>query len=261
MNKLDKLKLELKEYKKICIAYSGGCDSNFLFHVAVKTLGKENVLAVLVEGYMMPKNDLKDALEQLKGYNYKKININVFDVKEFKENDKKRCYFCKKNLMSRIKEVAASENINYVLDGKNKDDEGVYRPGNEATKELGIISPLFNNNLSKEEIRTYSKELGISTFDKPSNACLASRFNYGVVLTKEKLMMVDKAETIIHSMGIRNVRVRVESKEARIEVDRQDINTIISSKTLVNDFKKLGFETITLDLEGIKHGGYDKGEK
>lgn len=258
MDKLETLKMILRRYQKIAIAYSGGCDSNFLFQVAKETLGKENVFAVLCIGDMMSKEDVENARVLLQGSLYIEIPINVFNIKEFKNNDKKRCYYCKKTIMSKVKEIAHNNGFDYVADGKNLDDEGVYRPGIQACKELGILSPLSMSKLTKHEIRSYSKALGIVTHDKPANACLASRFQYDTVLTKEKLLMVDDAEALFHNIGINHVRVRVQDKLARIEVVRDDFNKVINNEKLLSSLKELGFQYVTLDLEGITSGSYDR---
>lgn len=258
MDKLETLRKILRRYQKIAIAYSGGCDSNFLFQVAKETLGKENVFAVLCIGDMMSKEDIENARVLLEGSQYREIPVNVFDVEEFKNNDKKRCYYCKKTIMSKVKEVAHNNGFDYVVDGKNLDDEGVYRPGIQACQELGILSPLSESEMTKHDIRSYSKELGIVTHDKPANACLASRFQYNTLLTQEKLQMVDNAEVLFHNMGIYHVRVRVQDTLARIEVERKDFEKVIGNKKIISSLKELGFQFVTLDLEGITSGSYDR---
>lgn len=259
MEKLDSLRKRLKSYGKVAIAYSGGCDSNFLLQVALDTLGKENVLAVFCQGAMISKEDTTFANKQLADVQHVIIkDIDVFSVDAFKNNDKKRCYFCKKEIMSRVISEANKREIIYILDGKNLDDEGVYRPGIQACKELGILSPIADSNMTKKEVRNYSKQLGIITHNKPANACLASRFDYGTILTKEKFELVDQAEAIFHSHGIHQIRVRVHNQLARIEVDPQEFSKVIKTKEITAALKQLGFKHITLDLEGITSGSYDK---
>ena len=271
MNKLELLQEELRNYGKVAIAYSGGVDSNFLFHVALETLGKENVLPVLCRGAMMSKEDIEGALEQLKDSNHVVLSVNPLDVEAFHFNHKDRCYHCKRSIMSKVIAVAKEHDFAYVLDGKNKDDEKVYRPGLKACEELGIISPLANNDLAKQEIRDYSKQLGIATYNKPSNACLASRFDYNTELTLEKLKLVETGEKYLHERlpficelasayeGVNpvNVRLRVHGDVARLEVEPQDFMKIIENKELIQNIKNLGFRFVTLDLEGIRSGGYD----
>lgn len=258
MNHLEELKALLKTYQKVAIAYSGGCDSNFLYHVAVDTLGSDHVLAVLCVGDMMSKEDIEEAKSFIKDGQYEIVHVNVFDVDAFLNNRKDRCYYCKKMIMFQVIEQAHLHGIQYVLDGKNLDDESVYRPGIRACQELGILSPLSQVKMTKEMIRHYSQCLGISTYAKPANACLASRFPYDTVLTKEKLDLVSQAEALLHQRGIYHVRVRVHDSLARIEVERSDFNLLLHDEQLVDELEKLGFAYITLDLKGITSGSYDK---
>lgn len=258
LDKLEKLREILKGYGKVAIAYSGGCDSNFLMNIAVDTLGKENVLAVLCNGAMMSKEDKKQAKELLKDWHYKIIDVDVLSVEAFKYNHQDRCYHCKKMIMTNVIKTAHEAGYNYVLDGKNLDDEGVYRPGIKACLELGILSPLSEAKMTKKEIRDYSKQCGIVTHDKPANACLATRFDYNTEITNELLEKADQAEALFHALNIGHVRVRIQDKLARIEVEPEYFATIIENKELVKNLKELGFRYITLDLEGIKSGSYDK---
>lgn len=257
MEKLQQLKEILQSYQKVAIAYSGGCDSNFLYQVAVDVLGKENVLAVLCKGIMMSKEDIDSARMMIADGWFVEVPLDVLAIGQFKFNRKDRCYHCKKQVMSIVIEQAHKLKIEYVLDGKNADDEKVYRPGNKACLELGIISPLATVKLTKTEIRTYSKQLGIITHDKPANACLASRFPYDTLLTAQKLSLVERAEALLHQKGIFYVRVRVHDRLARIEVEPENFNKVIDD-SLVNELKKLGFDYVTLDLKGITSGSYDR---
>ena len=257
MEKLISLKERLKAYKKVAIAYSGGCDSNFLLQVSINTLGKSNVLAVLCIGDMMSNDDINSARNLLSGVNYKEVKVDVLGIDEFKNNKKSRCYYCKRAIMNNVISEAEKLGFNYILDGKNLDDEVVYRPGIEACRELGILSPIAECGMTKEDVRRFSKELKIETFNKPSNSCLASRFNYNTLLTKEKLENVDKAEVIFNKLGINYVRVRVQGNIARIEVEKKFFYKVLSNQWIVYELKKLGFKYITLDLEGISSGKYD----
>lgn len=257
MDKLKELRKILKSYQKVAIAYSGGCDSNFLYHVALDTLGKENVLPVLCKGKMMSKEDVDNARNMVKDNQYIEVPLDVLAIEQFLHNRKDRCYHCKKEVMNTVIKVANEHGYQYVLDGKNADDEKVYRPGSKACQELGILSPLAIVALTKQEIRQYSKELNIETHDKPANACLASRFPYDTLLTKEKLEMVEQAEALLHQRGIYYTRVRVHDKIARIEVERDFFEQLFDEQ-LIEEFKKLGFEYVTLDLEGITSGSYDR---
>lgn len=258
MNKIKQLEDILKGYQKVAIAYSGGCDSHFLLSMALRVLGKNNVLAIICHGVMMSKEDWLSAHQLLKDVHYKEIEVDVLSIKEFRENDKKRCYFCKKKIMSKVIETAKLQGFQYVLDGQNADDQKVYRPGIQACQELGILSPLSMCQMTKQEIRNYSQDLQLPTFDKPANACLASRFDYDTLLIEDKLNQVDQAEKLLHEIGIKHVRVRVQDQLARIEMEPSQYEVILKHHNIIQKIKNLGFRYVTLDLEGIKSGGFDR---
>lgn len=257
--KIENLEKYLKSLEKVAIAYSGGIDSTFLLFVANKILLKENVVAVIANGSMVSRNDYKEAIDFLNEnqFQYIEVPYNPLEIKQFEENHKDRCYYCKKNLMLKLKEVAEENGFCCILDGKNADDLKVYRPGNKATEEVGILSPLAEFEFTKKEIRNFSKEFGIKFWDKPSNSCLATRFPYNTNLTKSKLEMVEKAEEFLKDLGISKLRVRVHNDIARIEIDKKNFNIILNNKNIVNEIKNLGFKFVTLDLEGFKSGSFD----
>ena len=257
---LKKLQDRLKELNKVAISFSGGIDSSFLLYVARITLPTENVLAIIANGNMVPRKDYEEAIEFLKEnkINYKEIEYKPLEIKEFKENRKDRCYYCKKKLMSGIKEEANKNGFENVLDGKNEDDLKVYRPGNKATEEIGIISPLAEIGFSKENIREESKKLGLKIWNKPSNSCLATRFPYNTILTEDDLKRVEQGEEVLKKLGIPKVRIRVHQEIARIEVEREYSNVIIQNQNIVEQIKALGFRYVTLDLNGLTSGSFDK---
>lgn len=257
---LSKLQDRLKELNKVAVSFSGGIDSSFLLYVAKITLPKENVLAIIANGNMVPRKDYNEALEFLKenDIKYKEIEYKPLEIKEFKENRKERCYFCKKKLMSSIKEEANKNGFINVLDGKNKDDLKVYRPGNKATEELKIISPLAEIGFSKEDIRKNARKLNLKIWNKPSNSCLATRFPYNTILTEEGLKKVEQSEELLKALGIPKIRVRVHQEVARIEVEKEYFNIIMQNLDMVNKIKNLGFKYVTLDLEGLTSGSFDK---
>lgn len=257
---LKKLQDRLKELNKVAISFSGGIDSSFLLYVARITLPTENVLAIIANGNMVPRKDYEEAIEFLKEnkINYKEIEYKPLEIKEFKENRKDRCYYCKKKLMSGIKEEANKNGFKNVLDGKNEDDLKVYRPGNKATEEIGIISPLAEIGFSKENIREESKKLGLKIWNKPSNSCLATRFPYNTILTEYDLKRVEQGEEVLKKLGIPKVRIRVHQEIARIEVEREYSNVIIQNQNIVEQIKALGFRYVTLDLNGLTSGSFDK---
>ncbi len=256
--------MELQEYllnlKKVCIAYSGGVDSNFLLHKSIEVLGKDNVLAIMAHGIMVTSRELEQAIVYLSEcqVQYAIIEMDALSIEEFRHNDPKRCYYCKKYLMSSIIQKAKELGFEHVLDGKNVDDGKVYRPGGKAASELGIISPLEACGYTKQRIRDESKELGLPTWNKPSNACLASRFPYNTNLTKEMFASLEQAEALLIDHGIIGGRVRIHDKLVRLEVNPSDFTKIIEDASLIKNLKELGYQYITLDLEGYRSGSYDK---
>ncbi len=258
---LEELENEIRKLGRVAICYSGGIDSSFLLYVANRVLQREDVLAIIANGEMIPKKDYDEAIEFLKenNFKYREIIYKPLEILEFRKNQKDRCYYCKKNLMNKIREEAIKNGFINLLDGKNADDLKVYRPGNKATEELGIISLLAKLNFYKKDIRKYSKDLGIEFWDKPSNSCLATRFPYDTILNKEVLEKVDFSENILKELGIKKVRVRCHGDIAKIEVEDDDIEIVIKNKKdISNKLKEIGFKYITLDLDGLESGKFDK---
>jgi len=256
MDKLDLLKNNLRTYRKLCIAYSGGVDSAFLLSVAYNVLG-ENVLAVLIDSPVLARRDRKEALDLLEktGVNYKVLKEDPFASPEFCENIRMRCYYCKNINYKSIQEVAKQNGIEFVADGQNADDaQSDDRPGSKAAKELGIVSPLIDCEFTKEDIRFYSKQLGLATWNKPSNACLATRLPYGFEITNERLAIVEAAEETLRRRGMEGCRVRWHDTIARIEAPRRFFETILNTQAITEEIKALGFKYVTLDLEGFRSG-------
>ena len=256
MDKLELLKNNLKNYGKLCIAYSGGVDSSFLLHVAYNVLG-EGVMAVLVDSPVLARRDKKEAIKLLEklGVKYQVVNENPFVSSEFSENSRMRCYFCKKNNYALIQEAAKQNGIDYVADGQNADDvQSDHRPGIKASNEMGVVSPLSDCGLTKQDIRFYSKQLGVITWNKPSNACLSSRFPYGFEITRERLAVVEAAEETLRKRGMEGCRVRWHETIARIEAPRIFFDTILNTPAITDEIKALGFKYVTLDFEGFRSG-------
>ena len=258
MEKLDRLREYLSNFDKLCVAYSGGVDSDLLMNVAYEVL-KDNAIAVIGDGAMLSRKDLEDAenLARKTGIKYYVVKVDVFSVNEFKFNDKKRCYYCKKNIMGEIIKKANELGFYTVADGKNSDDGKVYRPGAEAARELGIVSPLYEAGMTKQDIRQAARELGLETWNKPSNSCLATRFPYDTELTAENFAKVEGAELLIAQKGIPSGRGRMHGDIARIEVPEERFNELISDRKLIEDIKNFGFRYVTLDLEGFRSGSMD----
>ncbi len=207
----------------------------------------------------MSQKDYKEAIDFLiqNDVKYIEMSYNPLEIVQFKENRKDRCYYCKKSLMTNIINIARENEFRNILDGKNTDDLKTYRPGNKALEELEILSILAELGFSKSDIRNCSKKLGIEFWNKPSNSCLATRFPYNTILTKQDLQKVEKSEEIIKKLGIQRVRIRAHGNLARIEIEKEDFMKILENKTIMLQMKKLGFSFVTLDLEGIKNGSFD----
>jgi len=260
--KFDKLKNILKELGSAAIAYSGGVDSTFLLKVSKDVLS-DNVIAITAKSSTYPEREFNEARKFVKQFGAKHIVIvsEELEIEGFAKNPVNRCYFCKKELFTKVWEVAKENGIKHVLDGSNFDDIGDFRPGMKAAKELSVVSPLKAAELTKKDIRELSKILGIPTWNKPSFACLSSRFPYGNEITVEKLNMVEKAEQLLMDMGFRQLRVRHHGDIARIEVASEERENFFDANIMDNVGKKLqelGFKYVTLDMLGYRTGSMNE---
>jgi uncharacterized protein len=257
-NKLEQLQNYIKELGSVAIAFSSGVDSTFLLKVAHDVLG-DKAIAVTARSCSFPKRELDEAKAfcQKEGIRHFICDSEELEIEGFSQNPPNRCYLCKRELFEKIIDIAKENDIKYVAEGSNMDDNGDYRPGLIAVAELEVKSPLRAVGLSKAEIRTLSKELGLPTWDKQSFACLSSRFVYGESITEEKLNMVDKAEQLLLDMGFHQIRVRIHDKLARIEVDPCEFEKLIEKDTreeIVSKFKSYGFTYVSMDLAGYRMG-------
>lgn len=260
-NKLERLVSHLKTIDSAIIALSGGVDSSFLTKIAHDLLNGQAV-AITITSPMHPKWELQQAKQVAKsiGIDHVIIALDEKELDEIFQNNENRCYHCKKLIFKKIKEEAKTYQIMHVLDGSNADDQHDYRPGTKALEELGIISPLKDAGLTKQEIRTASRQQGLETSDLPSFACLATRFPYHTKITKEKLHQIEHCEDVLRNLGINQFRVRYHHDIARIEVEIKDFQTIIDHRDfIIKTFKELGFYYITLDLQGYRTGSLNKG--
>ena len=266
--KYEMLKEYFKQLGSVAIAFSSGVDSTFMLKVAHDVLG-DKAVAVTARSHSFPAREKNEAADFCKKECIEHIFIDSeeLNIPGFKQNPKNRCYLCKHELFEEIIEVAKQHGLTYVCEGSNLDDNGDYRPGLQAIAELGVKSPLRECNLWKSEIRAISKELGLSTWKKQSFACLASRFVYGETISIEKLDMVDKAEQLLIDMGFEQVRVRIHSfgngetsgTIARIEVNPDEITKLVQNReAIVSEFKKIGFNYVSMDLQGYRTGSMNE---
>ena len=261
--KLLKLRKILQKLKRVVIAFSGGLDSTFLLKIAHDTLGGENVLAVIAKSATYPEREYKSAMKLARKIDSDCVTVYTNETKNkmFLKNPVNRCYYCKKELFNCLKNIASGKDFNYVLDGFNHDDKKDLRFGSIAGRELGVRSPLAEAGIGKEEIRVFSKRLGLSTWSKPSLACLASRVPYGDEITGEKLKKIDQAEEMLQKRGFKQVRVRLHGDIARIELLPSDIKKVSSEKVrkdIGRKLRKLGFVYIVLDLDGYRTGSMNE---
>jgi len=261
--KLLRLKEILSQLGSMLVAYSGGVDSTFLLKLCRDAL-KEKVLAVTANSLIYPSQELAKAIEIAKSFSvrHRIIETKELENPDFVANLPDRCYHCKFELFHELKQIAKEEGISNVVEGSNYDDLSDYRPGMRAAAELGVRHPLQEAQLTKDEIRALSKEMGLPTWDKPSLACLASRFSYGIPITKQCLMVVDEAEAFLHSLGIGQLRLRHYDKTARIEVEPREMHLLLDEpnrQRIVSRLKELGYLYITLDLAGYRSGSMNEG--
>ena len=259
--KFDSLCTKLESYKKLAVAFSGGVDSTFLIKVASDVLG-QNALAITVNSPYIANWEIEEAKELTDRYGIKHLFIEVGIPEEITNNPKDRCYLCKGKVFSTIKANAKEMGISIVADGSNADDTKDYRPGMRALSELGIQSPLLECDVTKDEIRQWSKMLALETWDKPPYACLLTRLPYGTMVDMEDLRKIEAAEAYMIGRGIRAVRVRKHEGIARIEIEKNELPKIFDvaiMSEIAAELKRIGFEHVTVDLEGYTMGSFNKG--
>jgi uncharacterized protein len=262
IEKEKKLREILRSYGSAAVAFSGGVDSTYLLRVATEEL-PGNVIAVTATSCSFPKRELHEAETfcRKNGIPHIVVESEELEIDGFRQNPKNRCYLCKHELFEKILAIAEENGMHAVLEASNMDDNGDYRPGLVAVKELGIKSPLREAGLYKAEIRERSKTLGLPTWNKQSFACLASRFVYGETIDEEKLGMVDKAEQLLLDLGFHQLRVRIHGKLARIEVEPEEFGRLMEEETrtkIYDALKSYGFSYVTLDLKGYRTGSMNE---
>ena len=263
--KIEKLNTRLGGLEKVVVAFSGGVDSTFLLAAAVRALGAENVIAATAVSATLTDAEKAEAqaLGKAIGVEHALLETTEFDDPTFTANDPLRCYYCKKIRFQSLVDWAAARGFPWIVEGSNVDDSGDYRPGQKAVAELEAVrSPLKEAGLTKAEIRAVSKQWNLSTANKLSDACLATRLEYGLQLTPERLKQVDEAEQLIRPLIQGHLRVRHHGALARIEVESEYIAKLAESETAATidvRLKELGFDHVALDLSGYKMGSMNTG--
>ena len=261
--KLDKLRQILRETGGCAVAYSGGVDSSLVLAAACEVLG-DRCLAVIATSSTYPKREYEEAIGWLRENNIPHVTIvsEELDIPEFLDNPPNRCYYCKSELFTKVREQAAAHGLNSMADGANADDVNDFRPGLAAACEAGVISPLKSAGLTKEEIRIIAREVyNLPVADKPAMACMSSRFPYGSTITREKLQQVEAMEDFLHQRGFRVYRARHYGDTLRLELGPDEMLMIQRSDLryeCVAFAKSIGFIYVTLDLEGFRSGSMNE---
>jgi pyridinium-3,5-biscarboxylic acid mononucleotide sulfurtransferase len=255
--RLTELEEILTPYGSVLVAFSGGVDSSLALAVAARALPKHRVLAVTSnnETYLPSELDLARTFVESLGIEHLVVNTRELDDSNYASNPTNRCYFCKSTLYSDLAKLAEEKGYACVVDGANKDDEGDYRPGRKAARELGVVSVLSEAGMSKAEVRELARYLGLPTWDKPALACLSSRFPYGQEITPEKLSQVARAEEYLRREDFKQVRVRHHGEIARLEVGPGELERAFAMRERIStELLDAGFLYVTLDLAGYKSG-------
>jgi len=258
--KLEKLETLLAPYRRVAVAFSGGVDSTFLLAVICRDPDRK-VLAVTAVSPTHPEREQEEAREMARRFpvEHREIVTDEFRLEVFRKNPPDRCYHCKNYLFSQMDEMRVREGYEILVDGTNADDLSDFRPGMRALEELGVHSPLLEAGLTKADIRELSREWGLPTWDKPSIACLASRFPYGTEITEEGLGRVDRCESFLRERIQGPVRVRSHGTVARIEVSPEAFSLLLKDRgEIAAHFKKQGFSYVTLDITGFRSGSLNE---
>ena len=261
--KWERLKALLQDMKSAVLAYSGGVDSSLLLKAASKTLGK-NLIAVTAVSETYTLAELASAQEFARslGVTLRVLQTAELESEEFVQNPPDRCYYCKKELFGKLRQIAEKEGITTILDGSNTDDLKDYRPGSKAAAEFSVRSPLREAGFSKSDVRDCARMLGLPMWDKPALACLSSRIPYGMRITPEILTTIQSAEDQLHVLGFQQVRVRHHGDTARIEIERNNFEKLVAggmAEKIIAAFKQLGYTYVCMDLEGYRTGSMNEG--
>ncbi len=261
--KYEALQRILRDLRRVVVAYSGGVDSTFLLKAAVETLGADNVLACMSVGPSEPSNQYEKAHSMAQGMGVEMMTVEGGELEDpnFIANNADRCFHCKSHLCHMLLDVARQRGLDHVVFGVNVDDLDDFRPGNRAMKVHGVRSPLAEAGLTKNDIRQLSRQAGLPTADQPASPCLASRIPYGLEVTEQRLRQIDQAETFLRSLGFVEFRVRHHDSIARIEVPSMELAKIMAEPVrskVVEYLKSLGFQFVTLDMQGFRSGSLNE---